>query len=334
MTPSLAIIGAGLSGLTLSRELTGQASITLFEKARGLGGRMATRRMQSLQWDHGAPFFTARSRAFKRFLAPFIKEGVVAEWHPNITTLSPDKAPYKRPWFEPHYVAVPAMNSLVKAMATGLDIRLQTRVAGLERTGEQWRLLDEQGQELGLFDWVISTAPLPQSRTLLPTEFSGQSEMAGLKMNGCYALLLTINRNALPHWDAARVNDSPLAWIACNHRLPGRDPDSGTLVAHSTTDWAEQHMEADQHWVTRQLLAHFCRLTGIDEGDITHAGLHRWRYALGQEQEEPGPAYLLDPELRLAACGDGYLSGGVEAAFTSARRLAEAWRRLHPVNPI
>lgn len=41
--PRLAIIGAGLSGLTLASELDGFAEVTVFDKSPRVGGRIATR---------------------------------------------------------------------------------------------------------------------------------------------------------------------------------------------------------------------------------------------------------------------------------------------------
>lgn len=323
MKPSIAIIGAGLAGLTLARELSAVADITLYEKARGLGGRMSTRRNDTHQWDHGAQFFTARSKAFKTLLAPLISSGIVVEWQPNITTLSPDQAPYKRPWFEPHYVAAPGMNSLLKALGQDLDIHLSTRVEQVVAQGDRWQLFDEQAQLLGEFDWVVSSAPLPQTQELLPARLLGDT-LARYQMLPCYALLLTINDADLPHFDAAKVNNSPLRWISFNHRLPGRNINAGTVVAHSSDEWATAHLEDDQEAVKQQLVEHFCALTNVNPAAISSAQLHRWRYALSAEVAEPDCQFVLNTPAKLAACGDWCLGGRVEAAFTSAQQLAKA----------
>lgn len=325
MKPSIAIIGAGLAGLTLARELHDIADITLFEKARGLGGRMSTRRNATHQWDHGAQFFTARSHAFNTFLAPFISDGTVVEWQPNITTLSPDKTPFKRPWFEPHYVAAPSMNSLLKAMASDLNILLSTRVEQVVTNDKGWQLFDEQQQLLGEFDWVISSAPLPQTQGLLPAAILGDT-LVRYQMLPCYALLLTVDDGELPHWDAAKVNDSELGWISFNHRLPGRNQAAGTVVAHSTAAWAETHLEDDQEVVKEQLITRFCALSGVSPDAITSAQLHRWRYALSADVPEPDQAFVLNEAAHLAACGDWCLGGRIEAAFYSAHQLASALR--------
>lgn len=326
MKPSIAIIGAGLAGLTLARELSSHANITLFEKARGLGGRMSTRRNDTHQWDHGAQFFTARATAFKTLLAPFIADGTVREWQPNITTLSPDKAPFKRPWFEPHYVAAPAMNSLLKAMAKDQEIHLATRVEKVEQQQNKWRLLDEHANLLGEYDWVISSAPLPQTQALLPAELLGDT-LRRYNMQPCYALLLAIDDAELPSWDAAKVNNAPINWIAFNHRLPGRNQQSGAVVVHSTSDWAKAHLEDNQEAVKQQLIESFCALSGTRSEAITQSQLHRWRYALSGDVAEPEAEFVLNAPARLAACGDWCLGGRVEAAFTSAHRLAAVLRK-------
>ncbi|ART80734.1 NAD(P)/FAD-dependent oxidoreductase [Oceanisphaera avium] len=322
MKPRIAIIGAGLAGLTLARELNSIADISLFEKARGLGGRMSTRRNDTHQWDHGAQFFTARSRAFNALLAPFIASATVVEWQPNITTLSPDQAPFKRPWFEPHYVAAPGMNSLLKAMAGELDIHLSTRVEQVRAHNGGWQLFDDKAQLLGEFDWVVSSAPLPQTQELLPKSLLGDS-LDRYQMLPCYSLLLTVADADLPHFDAAKVNNDPLSWISFNHRLPGRNIQAGTVVAHSTADWAARHLEDDQAQVKQQLIERFCALTQVALKAITSAQLHRWRYALSAEVTEPEAEFVLNSQAKLAACGDWCLGGRVEAAFTSAYALVQ-----------
>ena len=323
MKPSIAIIGAGLAGLTLARELSPVADITLYEKARGLGGRMSTRRNDTHQWDHGAQFFTARSQAFKAILAPLMSSGTVVEWQPNITTLSPNQAPFKRPWFEPHYVAAPGMNSLLKALGQDFNIQLSTRVEKLVAVAERWQLFDDQDQLLGEFDWVVSSAPLPQTQELLPATLLGDT-LARYQMLPCYSLLLTVDDADLPHFDAAKVNNSPLNWISFNHRLPGRNIKAGTVVAHTNAEWAAEHLEDDQDAVKQQLVENFCALTGVAAAAITSAQLHRWRYALSAEVAEPDSAFVLNVPAKLAACGDWCLGGRVEAAFTSAQQLAKA----------
>ena len=106
----IGVIGAGMAGGYLGSAL-GQLGhdVVVLEKGRGFGGRLATRRGEGVQFDHGAPFFTARTSLFKELLAEHASS--VVEWTPRLTTLSPSGKSYKRDWFEPHYIGAPAMGA-------------------------------------------------------------------------------------------------------------------------------------------------------------------------------------------------------------------------------
>lgn len=76
---NIAIIGAGMSGIIVAEKMQPYANVQIFEKARGVGGRMSTRYADDYQFDHGAKFFTARSDSFKDFLQPLIGKDIVRE---------------------------------------------------------------------------------------------------------------------------------------------------------------------------------------------------------------------------------------------------------------
>ncbi|MEL7187734.1 MAG: NAD(P)-binding protein, partial [Pseudomonadota bacterium] len=151
---SVAIIGAGLSGLVVAQRLQASADVTLFEKSRGVGGRMATRYADEIEFDHGAQFFTARSRAFKSFLQPLIDAGVVAQWNADFAELDRNEVKSTRSWDDeyPHYVGAPRMNAIGKHLAADLNVVNQTAVTNIERRADGWTLVDDSGAESGPFD--------------------------------------------------------------------------------------------------------------------------------------------------------------------------------------
>ena len=75
------VVGAGVSGLLAARSLrdSGWETVVL-DKWRGVGGRMATRRVGDGVFDHGAQFFTARSEEFKKLVAEWEGSGAAVEW--------------------------------------------------------------------------------------------------------------------------------------------------------------------------------------------------------------------------------------------------------------
>ncbi len=319
-TARIAIIGAGLSGLVLARALQPVASVTVFEKSRGLGGRMSTRRADPFAFDHGAQYFSAKGTAFQAFLAPYLASGVVQPWAPRRAVL-PEGAVAPPAWTAPRYVAVPGMTALAKALAAGVSVARATRVAAITAETGAWRLRAEEGRDLGAFDWVISTAPTVQTAALMPEMFAGHAALSEARMQGCYSLMLGFAAPRDLPWDAAWVREGPIAWIAVDSAKPGRGAGQ-SILAQSSNTWAEANLERDQPAVQQELCAAVAGLTGCAAEQADYVSLHRWRYAaVSVPADAP---FLLDAENRLAAAGDWCGAGKVEAAFDSATALAAA----------
>lgn len=313
----IAIIGAGLSGLTAAYGLKDLAEITVFEKARGVGGRMSTRYADPYQFDHGAQYFIARSPEFQNFLKPHIESGLIQEWHPKVVTLEEGKKPYKREWFEPHYVAAPRMNMLIKELAKDINVSIKVEIAKLEQVSEGWVLHDKEGQAHGPFDWVVSSAPSHQAANLIPKDFKDYAHIANTKMDGNYTLMLGLKSPWEHGWQAAKVKNSSIGWIALNSHKPSRETEP-SLVVQSTNTWAEDMIE-DVDGAKEAMIE---SLHGLIEKlpDYEVLGFHRWRYASVPENE--GVSYLMDENLKLGVCGDWLIKGRVETAYLSGLKLS------------
>lgn len=317
----VAIVGAGLAGVSLARAVAGRAEVTLLEKARGPGGRMATRHAGPFEFDHGAQYFTVRSERFRRELEPFLASGLVRPWPGRVVRLRPGSEHEEARSGGTRFVASPRMNALVKELAADLDVRTSVQVASLEQRAGSWHLSDAEGGTHGPFDWVVSSAPSVQTAALAPTGFSGTPALDTVRMRGNFTLMLGFETPVEPGWSGAFVEESLLGWIAINGSKPGRPPGT-TLVVQSSNDWAENHLEDARDAIQARMMQALKELTGIDGRGAAHVSLHRWRYA-----DTPNPAgkpFLMDESLRFASCGDWCLKGRVEAAFTSGTALAGA----------
>ncbi len=135
---SIAVIGAGLSGLVTARKLSQQHDVTVFEKSAGFGGRMATRTAGDYVFDHGTQFFTANTPRFQQFLQPMIEAGVIAMWPARCARMVRSKIIATQRWNdEPaHYVGTPHMNSPARWLAEQLNVRLQVTVAHVDQRGQ------------------------------------------------------------------------------------------------------------------------------------------------------------------------------------------------------
>lgn len=321
----VAVIGAGLSGLVVARGLAGRCDVTVFEKSRGVGGRIATRYQEKWRFDHGAQFFTARTSAFRTFLQPLIDDGVVAPWNARFAEIEHDTVRSHRSWDAdyPHYVAVPAMNALGQCLAAGLDVQLNTRVTAISESDGRWTLAAESGV-LGPFDWLVVAVPAPQAATLMPADSPLLMHARAARMLPCFALMLGTHEAVDPGWDCALVKTAPLSWISVNSSKPGRD-DATSIVAHSSNAWAARHLDDDPASVRRVLADATAATLGTGLDRFEHVALQRWRYANIDRQPVKSQ---VDVRRRLAACGDWFVRGRVEGAYISAMRLLDELNQL------
>ena len=323
----VAVIGAGLSGLVAARKLQECSEVTVFEKSRGLGGRMATRYGADFEFDHGAQFFTARSAEFQKFLEPLIAQGVVACWRARFAELHRDTVTATQDWddAQPHYVGAPRMNTIGGYLADGLTVRRDTTVAQLDRVADGWRLADSDGRALGRFDWVVCAVPAAQTAALAPADSQLYRLAAEVPMRACFALMLGFDKPLPLQWQAALVSGTDISWISVNSSKPQR-ADGFTLVGHSTNAYADNNLDTHLPTVQEHLLREVSAVIGIDCGEASFCQLQRWRYANVDKQS--GPAYLVDAETQLAGCGDWFCGGRVEAAFSSGWEVARKLRVL------
>lgn len=320
----IAIIGAGMAGTTLATYLRKDQQVTIFEKARSVGGRMSNRRAANYSFDHGAQFFSAKSKEFQEFLQPLIQLGIVKSWNIVFCEFKNDQLVRRTFWDNtyPHYIALPAMNGLVKYLAKDLDIRLNCAVQRVEKKPGQvaWQLFDQNEQVLGEFDWVISSAPPEQTINLLPESFQYQNALKQIKMSACYSLLLGFAQPLKLQFEAALVKEADISWISVNNSKYGRTGGQALLV-HSTNQWADQHLLAEENFVLKYLLAETKRVTKQPVEQAIYQAIHKWRYANIARQKTQD--YFIDINNQLGALGDWCIQGRVEAAFLSAKAAAQ-----------
>lgn len=316
----IAIIGAGLAGLSLAHELKGIADVAIFEKSWRAGGRITSRDHSPYWFDHGAQFFTVRSTQFKAFLAPLLAQGKVAPWHARFVEIDKSGISHCRQWDDdyPHYVGVPNMSAIGSSLAEGLTVHYETKICQLARVGQKWDLVAEKGNYSG-YDWVILAIPPAQAWPLIQHHAPNWHEINAVQMQACYSLMLGLKNSIEIGWDAALVREHDISWISVNSSKPGSQSQDALLV-HATNNWADQNLSMSQELVADHLQNEVMQVTGLTAEDIEVRDLHRWLYANLPRHEKQR---YLDLDTGLGLCGDWCIQGRVEAAYLSAIDLAE-----------
>ena len=317
----VAIIGAGLSGLACARSLSDSGiRVQVFDKSRGPGGRMATRRQGDLRFDHGAQYFTVRDPRFRRWVERWHADGLVARWPGTIAVVRKGEISFKVDSTE-RWVGVPGMSAICGRLASGLEVTYGSRIVHLEHRDNRWRLRTADGTDAGRFDAVVVSAPAPQTAALLAAPAAHLAERtAEVDMAPCWAAMVSFPDTLGLDFDGAFVEDSPLGWISRNNTKPGRPPNESWIL-HATPDWSRKHLELDQEVAAQWLVDAFYGAVGRHLPRPTSLTAHRWRFALPVNPlAEP---CLFDQDLGLAACGDWASGPRVEGAFLSGCAAAE-----------
>ncbi|MDH2296262.1 FAD-dependent oxidoreductase [Cobetia sp. 1AS1] len=302
---SIAIIGAGIAGLSAATRLAAQGhAVTIFEKARGPGGRLASRRTSEGPIDIGAQYFTARDPRFQSALEQWRAAGVVAPWGERLLSLgkSPsDESQWQRLRDDStRYVASPCMSALSRHLSEQLpahaSLHSETRITRLiagdgTAPGKRWRLEDSDDDQHGPFDHVVISAPAPQARALLSTAGTDaqgaalaedslapilSEALAQVEMAPTWTLMATLE-TPLPalggdaDWQGllvSRGDDGPLRCVMRQHSRPGRQTPTHareTLSLLATAGWSRANLEKSPQEVATLLWQAFEALPELRE---------------------------------------------------------------------
>ncbi len=197
--PRIAIIGAGISGLACATVLKNAGfNVTVFEKSKGVSGRISTRVTDDWQCDHGAQYFTASDAQFTAEVQRWQQAGVAAEWQPRLQVFDGVSFAAKESTVntaKTRYVGVPRNTAPAKYLAQSLNVKVATTINKIERNGSVWQLLSkEHGKLTPQFDALILAIPSPQAQALLQQPAPALAGVAAsVIMRGCWALICQFN---------------------------------------------------------------------------------------------------------------------------------------------
>ncbi len=324
----VAVVGSGLAGLSAAILLKQQShSVTVFEKSRGPGGRLAAKRVAGGAVDIGAQYFTIRNPEFRVFLEKNAGHECFGPWQGRLGFQRPDGRWQSFP-DEARYVGIPRMTAISRALASNIELQAEVRIDTMARKDSEWFLTDTSSRRHGPFDQVIVTAPPAQARDLLANShlmnLASALDAPVSVIQPCWALAVHFESASDVEFEGMRPHNSVLSWIANNSSKPGREGPGQWWVLHATSQWSAEHVETPADKVTDAMLDAFREVTGsaaIPDETIAH----RWLYARSEGDERPGCLWF--PAEGIGLAGDWLSGGRVEGAFDSARALVATMAR-------
>lgn len=337
LTPRrMAVIGAGMSGLACAQTLAKEgASVSLFDKARGPGGRMSSKRRPTATVDLGAQAFTVRDKSFAQTVKEWHQAGCVAMW-PTCCYQASSSGWLTHNDDQIRYTGAPRMSAITRHMAETLASLpstaqiYDTAIVAFEKTSSGWQLIDQNGVSYGPFDVVVISAPPPQAHALVAkwdTDLATACQAS--PQHGCwagwaiFATPLPPIADVMPNWHSVATAHEVLRLATRNSTKPGREQQQESVSLLAQLTWSDTHIEFDNNIAAQRLLSAFTALfpenTALPE--LIELGAHRWRYA---QPAEVGQQSYLYSQQGLALCGDSFRGSRVEDAWLSGFELANA----------
>jgi hypothetical protein len=334
------VIGAGLAGLCAAGELiTAGLRVLVVDKARGIGGRMATRRLGAAVCDHGAQFFTVRGRDFGGMVADAQSRGVVATWCEGFAQAVGDGSLTAAGDGHPRWRGVRGMTDLPKWLAARLDadaggrceIRTQATVKAVATAAGGVRIDLEHGtgdRVTITARGAILTAPVPQALDLMAAggmfgpgggmDPAAHGSLASVTYDPCFALMLVLDRPSRvppPGGIQFAAGAEPIAWLADN--LQKGISTIPALTVHATGRFSREHFDAPPDEVAAILLdAVRPWIDGDPATAVVERSLHRWKFALPTTVLAE-PLVVASATPPIACCGDAFAGPRVEGAAVS-----------------
>ena len=315
--PKVVVVGAGMAGLTAAHLLSGVAEVVVLDKGRGVGGRLATRRVGEATFDHGAQFITTHTDEFAATITPLVGSGVVAPWFrgrigPN-GVVDPDG--------HTRFRGAVSMNAIAKALAVGLDVRTASLVSSLVHDGKSWTVVLADGTELKA-DGIVVTSPVPQTLALLESGGvvltpNDAGALAVIEYDPCIALMAVLDGpSGLNEPGAVDPASGPIDWMADNF-LKGISAVPAVTI-HATAEFSASNMDATDDEITDALFAAAGLAANLVPGSVQ---IQRWRYAR-PSVEHPERFLRLSDMPPFVCAGDAFGGAKVEGAALSGAAAA------------
>ncbi|MFZ4403731.1 MAG: NAD(P)/FAD-dependent oxidoreductase [Pseudobdellovibrionaceae bacterium] len=311
-TKSVIIIGAGACGLSLAHFLNQQGkSVTLIEKSKSVGGRMATRRQGEAVFDHGAQFYRHSSPR------PIF-------WHDQMQMRNASRLWFKDEAGVEHYVGNQGITQIAKALRESChEFLFSELVIKIVKQQNLLQVVCSSGATY-LAEKVVLTCPIPQSLDILKASgFCYPPELEKIQYaKALVGLFETQNEVAFKLGNSAYINPKGSIFSVANNYLKKISPvPSYTVVMNP--EFSETHFDVAEDKVTNQIESLFQEQL-VASVDVTFRQLKKWRFSHPETIYSTKFCHLSEvPHLFLGgdAFGGGSINGAVQSALAIGQYL-------------
>ncbi|XP_072196883.1 renalase isoform X1 [Excalfactoria chinensis] len=329
------VVGAGLTGSACAALLQGatRERVSVWDKARGAGGRMSTSRSAqdaACTADLGAQYVSRSAGARGSFYEELLSHGILKPLSARIEGLVEKEGSCD-------YVAPQGISSVVKyyLRQSGADVFYERHVTHISLQDGKWEVSGKMASP-ELFDVVILTMPVPQILQLqgdivniINERQKQQLESASYSSRYALGLFYEVGARIDVPWAAKYITDNPcIRFISIDNKKRNIDsPEIGpSVVVHTTVTFGKEHLDSDPDEVQQLVLSHLESLVP-SLPKAASVKCQKWRYSQVTKAVPNCPGQMILHTQPLLICGgDGFTCSNFDGCIESAMSLAETVR--------
>ena len=306
----ISIIGTGLSAIFSAIHLRKNTDleINLFDKARGLGGRLATRRAEGGKFDHGAQYFSIETINDLPEIQMLINEGVIRNIDDKDIYFSPD-----------------GMTNIAKKLLIDFNIHKEHKLISIDQKNETYKLFFENGSMFDS-DYIIMSCPMPQSLEILDKskiDFDNDltKDLEDLSYFPCIVVMIKseMKLSKLNKHIGTDFSNGNISWIGDNHRKKVSSVENYYTIQCSP-EFSFENFDNEYNETNEKLKPEIENIFGSSYQILSN---HKWRYSIPKSFYQGDDSLIINEKNFLGLCGDIFTNGRFDGAITSGLSIAD-----------
>jgi predicted NAD/FAD-dependent oxidoreductase len=300
--PKIIILGAGISGIACALSLHENFDVQIFEKSKGVGGRLCAKNTREGLFHYGAQYCTAQSSAFQNFLI----ENDAEYFSGSSFDLKTNSCIHTQNFF----VGVNGMHSLLKNYNKILNMHFNHRVI---RVDEKKKLVHFESGDTESYDLIISSLPLPQAQEIFETEIAHDATF-----DPCISMGMIFDGQTNNEHNAYKNINQDISWLSSSKFYNAQNNETWVLQFSPQTslemfDYSNKSLEARCDDAVKDIV----------EGKYTiiHCGIFKWKFALCKRSNLEKKFVSISDDA--FAIGDWNISPRIESAYISGKELGK-----------
>jgi predicted NAD/FAD-dependent oxidoreductase len=319
------IVGGGIAGLLAANILHKKGiEMIVLDKGKGIGGRLATRRILEPKFgegifDYGAQYFTVRDNRFREWVDKWEDAGIVKSWSKGFFTAVGE---FKENG-EPRYFSTNGIREIAKYLSADIVCKTQTKVDNISFIDRRWNVTTSTKQ-LFKSRYLVLTPPIPQileliHKSKLSLNKEGLTEIQKIKYEPCLAVLALLKSTSkIPEPGGLWGSGEPIQWIADNQKK-GISPTGVAVTIHAGPVFSQEYWHADDEEIHKTLVDTASKWLG---SNVAAYQIHRWRFSQSIGKSSRNFVFF-DTPAPLIVTGDAFCGGRIEGAAISGISAGE-----------